>query len=1752
MPRTTPGSGALFRPFFDSNYGIDRIEVLDGGTGYARTDPPKIIVEGTTVPTTEGIFFPVISGVGTISEIVVFDKGEGYFPVFSQTTGASVVVKRGRFGSVSTTHNTGVSSVFTGDFQIVEDNIFFSDAPYGKQGPVGLLTGSTFTGRLFSRKLDPYDTKDKNVILDDISLSFTGVAGTQFDLTENQGIVTSLYNNVNSGVDINNNPFVLINNVVQTPGLDFEITTADDNNINFLSGVPRAGRINKVGLQTGGGYYTLLAASARVGVGTTGSLTGLRLAGRGQGYRTPPEVTVRASQGTGAAITAILGTNEVTTVAISTAVHNMFTGIGTFTTATAHDLYEGDRVRITGAGFTFTPLSAVRNINTFGYDYISGIATINVTAGHYIGTDTNHGRNLYVAGVDVTDGITTFRLREDSYPIRKIIDVNNVLVDVGVGTQPLVYVAGGTVRAGVDTNILEGRDVVGFDILSGVTTNTFRVNLGITTFNHYYVTGGVVERAQAGLVTALTLTNAGTGYFTPKTVSYIDNTPSSGVTTVTVEGKQIGITTTIANVFYTPSTGIATIQGTNVHGLSVRDVVKLAGIAFSTTSGDITFPPVDEQRDIYSVLSTPSTIDFTVNIGVAMTDLTSNVGVHTHQQNTGTFTQYEGHLAETDDFVFVSGIAVTFTGVPAIDIYDAIYDGSCGIITVTTTVPHNLEERDFVIMSGIAMTCDYDNGVGILTFPRTTDPYYNGSEVRTVGTSTIFSSFVGYSTVTQYSYNSSGTIQYAERIQNYVDEGYSGYDVLEAIDGANLRIDTGIGTAYYEYARGGMVEKPVYVDITAPDPYFNRRLEYTGGTSGIGTDAKCRFRVNVDGDIQEFDLTEEGIAYKVDDKLTVSGISTDVTVGVVTEFQLQVVELDNDKFAGFYFGQFILFDNISDFFDGQRKKFTLSVTTGGTTEILSLKTVAGSDMDVTNNIFIYINDILQTPGDSYIFKGSRVIFSEAPKPGSKCSVFYYRGSTKDVETIEPPLTVKPGDVVQIKENKFNFFDLDQFERTGKRIVASDVLETFTYDSVGIDTDQTAERPLSWEKQRRDKIVSGTLVPKARPSLKSRVTPTTRLIKNVGESDNVIYVENAFPTFSEIDLLTQAERNAVIFEDVTIKSGILSTKVSTSSSISEVLIINGGEGYDNITNPTLSISESLIERKDPISDWKFDSITGITSYVRWKAISREVPIVAVGESSQYINTKSGEFWERGNIGYGGTITFNAVGVGYSIFFPNKHHVAVAGSFGKISTTVAIGNSLAPFTAVNLKEVRQVPAINSSVTYDSEYEGDFRGIVYEGTTDTWVTVGTAGSIFVATGIGSTAFFSEFSGTLEDLNAVTYGQSEYIAVGNGGAVIASNNGRIWSIKNSNTFRNIRDVLFDGNRFIYVGDGGTIGISTDKNFWQPFSSQLPAGTVSPATFDFARLKYVDGFYVGISTVGDLYYSFDLANWNSRPVDHSEEIEDLVETGFGIEQKRVIAVGSGTTVLYADPVVNRATGIASVTAGVITSVSITNGGFGYKIGSNPPAIVDIDSTKSEEILSFRTEGDFGVIVGVNTFVPGIGFSVPPRLEFALKSDFNDNTNLGYGYSSLNTLGVNYSQLQKDDYFIIYDSPLVVGHALTGITTAIGGYANYPANKVGLISAGEYLGGVFRVEKVTDVDVLSGIVTVTCAFQPGPNNNSDIQVGVGTTATIDTYWGKYTWGKIFGYQNRSQGLPQAFFVNPDAGLVGLSTAAMVSREKPLT
>ncbi len=239
--------------------------------------------------------------------------------------------------------------------------------------------------------------------------------------------------------------------------------------------------------------------------------------------------------------------------------------------------------------------------------------------------------------------------------------------------------------------------------------------------------------------------------------------------------------------------------------------------------------------------------------------------------------------------------------------------------------------------------------------------------------------------------------------------------------------------------------------------------------------------------------------------------------------------------------------------------------------------------------------------------------------------------------------------------------------------------------------------------------------------------------------------------------------------------------------------------------------------------------------------------------------------------------------------------------------------------------------------------------------------------------------------------------------------------------------------------------------------------------------------------------------------------------------------------VLIADKLSNEALAIFKEN-GIVSNISIVNPGFGYSESSPPPVIIEGDNVTTEKIYSIKAKGDFGIIKYV-----GVGAT---HIDFVLQSEQYDNVSLGIGYSSLNTFGVTNSQLEIGDYFVIFDSNSTVGHALTGITTSIGGMNNYPASKVG--TATSFIDGVYRVGTVSPS--VSGIVTVRCYFAPGPGN---ISIQVNTNTNENGIYGKYTWGKIYDFQNRTRFSPENFIVNKDNGLVGLSTAPDVYRTRGL-
>ena len=268
------------------------------------------------------------------------------------------------------------------------------------------------------------------------------------------------------------------------------------------------------------------------------------------------------------------------------------------------------------------------------------------------------------------------------------------------------------------------------------------------------------------------------------------------------------------------------------------------------------------------------------------------------------------------------------------------------------------------------------------------------------------------------------------------------------------------------------------------------------------------------------------------------------------------------------------------------------------------------------------------------------------------------------------------------------------------------------------------------------------------------------------------------------------------------------------------------------------------------------------------------------------------------------------------------------------------------------------------------------------------------------------------------------------------------------------------------------------------------------------------------------------------------------LDINYSIVEDRYISVGLGATSIYSVPAYNFASAISNTTSGIVTSIIITNPGFGYDQANPPKVLVESEKTKTEEIESIKAKGDFGVIVGVDTSLSVIiGNNTIPRIKFKLKTESYDNTQLGIGYSALNSYGIQSSGISVGDYFVIYNSNIQCGHALTCIST--------DNSVVG--TATSFIDGVYyaeAVEKQINSSVV-GIATVTCRFLPNPTNNSRIDFTINPGLTTNGYFGNYSWGKIYDYQNRSLGSPKSFTVNTNNGLVGLSTAPEVTRTRGL-
>jgi hypothetical protein len=82
MARNIPGSGAQIEPIFNTVFGVKAVKVVEGGSEYTSSDPPRLTISGCGTPVRPALLYPIIDDdSGKIVHVRVLDTGSGYNPL---------------------------------------------------------------------------------------------------------------------------------------------------------------------------------------------------------------------------------------------------------------------------------------------------------------------------------------------------------------------------------------------------------------------------------------------------------------------------------------------------------------------------------------------------------------------------------------------------------------------------------------------------------------------------------------------------------------------------------------------------------------------------------------------------------------------------------------------------------------------------------------------------------------------------------------------------------------------------------------------------------------------------------------------------------------------------------------------------------------------------------------------------------------------------------------------------------------------------------------------------------------------------------------------------------------------------------------------------------------------------------------------------------------------------------------------------------------------------------------------------------------------------------------------------------------------------------------------------------------------------------------------------------------------------------------------------------------------------------------
>jgi hypothetical protein len=699
---------------------------------------------------------------------------------------------------------------------------------------------------------------------------------------------------------------------------------------------------------------------------------------------------------------------------------------------------------------------------------------------------------------------------------------------------------------------------------------------------------GTATVSSAGTISAINVSNAGGGYRTGIQTNievYIreetvesSNKVAIGTALVT-RGRVTGVAVTNSQVFYAPrdissvghttTTGLTTVTTSTAHGLSIGNEVVLSGL------GEIINSPILEY---VSVRAINSDTEFEINTGVTTDSYSYSSGGKVEKYFT---VDFDDPLPYDNLATSYSTTSVGDTGGRAAKVSVVVGQGSSVIDFDIKNVGYG-----YAINNVITVSVGGTDGIPYMYHGRFAD----AGNLLANNRQFLIKEAVGYATATYPALLSDPDYDQTkcERDTGFVvdaiakDLFFGGNSNAVATgnkywSGALNYVDgeTEETIATYDYLAG--ISTYIINNQNLPTSYQGIAVSVTQfKDTSIDYDDDCSPSYSVDccADVASSIYNLVGIITSIiDDGVSVApaslGPHATPTLSLPTtldfeEFNFYITQTQTDQFTGWTIGDLRVVDDISSQFNGDKTRFAIKFDGIRT----SIKSAKGSLIDVQATLLVFINDVLQVPGEAYVFPGGSTLrFTEAPKLGDTCKIIFYRGTGEvDVEFVDILETVSPGDILTIGGD---VIDLRQKDRSVKAVTSTDSVDTYLYGGVGISNDPFIERPVNWCRAATDLIIDGEEITKARDIYEAAILPLTNIIYDVGSASTQIWIEGAKTTFDNVkenpglnyvntvDIIDQDETNEAV-----------ATASVTAGIVTQISLTNTGDGYFKI--PTVSI------------------------------------------------------------------------------------------------------------------------------------------------------------------------------------------------------------------------------------------------------------------------------------------------------------------------------------------------------------------------------------------------------------------------------------------------------------------------------------------------------------------------------------------------------------------------------------------------------